>query len=380
MSSTLLKSINIQKGKVFLTVAASNVHPIEYQRYESVTLENILVEKGIKDVIKNITVDVIEGNYQLRKGNKFVNLLIQAREAFSDFTYKNTNIQVLGEYITDAVFRLEKDPNVMLDEKRKELFDLKDDRNYIIKTAKEEGKNLMDYSKKWRTNKSLALELIEIAGDTIWFSYPKFFVGDKDVAFAAVKKNGAVYRELTEDLKKNRQLILEAYSNKGKRFHEFHANEIPMYALLTNAGSVDVDFMKQLIGVCPSLKITECTFLLANREVALEWCKIGDPLPFNHLVHLPSCFMNDKEFQDVIIQRCKTEEEKTKVLKYWKTNGINYQYPYENKDYSSVFILLDGPTNIGKVVKVFSTEEKAKEYISKNKKLSNPRIEEHTLM
>lgn len=379
MSSTLLKSINIQKGKVFLTVAESNVRPIEYHQYESSILENILAEKGIKDVIKEIAVDVIEGNYQLRKGSKYVNLLMQVRQAFSDFTYENTNIRALGEYITDAVFQLEKNPNIMLDEKRKELFALKDDRTYIIKTAKEEGKNLMDYSKKWRTNKSLALELIEIAGDAIWFDYPKFFAGDKNIAFAAVKKKGIAYRELTEDLKKNRQIILEAFSEKGKKFHEFYAKEIPMYALLTNNGSVDVDFMKQLIGVCPSLNITDCTFLLANREVALEWCKIGDSFPFNHLVHLPSCFMNDKEFQDVIIQRCKTEEEKEKVLECWKANGIRYPYFDEIKERSTVFILMDDCTTAERIVKVFSSEEKAKEYIS-NKGLNNPRIEEHEIM
>ena len=379
MSSTLLKSINIQKGKVFLTVADSNIRPIKYHQYESGTLENILAEKGIKDVIKEITVDVIEGNYQLRKGSKYVNLLMQARQAFSDFTYENTNIRALGEYITDAVFQLEKNPNIMLDEKRKELFSLKDDRTYIIKTAKEEGKNLMDYSKKWRTNKSLALELIEIAGDAIWFDYPKFFVGDKDVALAAVKKNGTLFRELTEDLKKKRQIILEAFSEKGKNFHEFYAKEIPMYALITNNGSVDVDFMKQLIGVCPSLNITDCPFLLANRAVALEWCKIGDSFPFNHLVHLPSCFMNDKEFQDVIIQRCKTEEEKEKVLECWKANGIRYPYFDEIKERSTVFILMDDCTTAERIVKVFSSEEKAKEYIS-NKGLNNPRIEEHEIM
>lgn len=322
MSYDIVKSIVLEKDKVYLTSADSSLRPLTFSKWEVKTFSDILAKEGKEAVLARIGQNIWDGNYKLYKGTKLCNLFLQAKEALpNELHFSNTDSKAAGEYLASAVIKLELNPSTDLTEDVNSLLSLRNDKDYILEAAKRTGHNFLNYAnEELQKDREFALELLKAGKGAAWFDYPKNFASDKAFAMEALKLNGCFYRELEGPLLGDREVILEAFAESdGKKYHEHLPDLIPItsffdYEANATTPPIDKEFACKLLECCPSLHIYRAKWLLEDRDVALTWCKVGKWIP-NDVRYLPPCHAVEKEFLDVLFSRCQEEKSYDKLKK-----------------------------------------------------------------
>lgn len=328
MSYDLVKSIVIKDDKVYLTSAANNVSPLRFDRWECETFSETLQKEGKEAVLARIGQNVWDGNFRLYKGSKLCNLFLQAREALPNgLNFSNTDGKAAGEYLARAVMKLEQNPEANLTEDVNKLLSLRNDKDYILEVAVRTGHNFLNFADvKLQTDRAFALEVLRAGGGAAWFEYPRQFAGDKEFALEALKLNGCFYRNLDLALQTDREVILEAFAEaEGKKYHEHLPDLIPKEAFkpeyTAHGFTYDKEFVVQLITCCPSLHIHRADWMLEDRAAALKWCEVGKWIP-NDARYLPQRYAEEKEFQDILVSRCKEAKSYEMLEKRLAEKGI----------------------------------------------------------
>lgn len=323
MSYEICKSIVLTKDKkVFLTTRSNNVSPSIYSRWECKSLSKIFESEGKEKVLIELGIMIWEGNLQLRNGSKLVNLFDKAMRQIrsNGFYWSVISSNTIGEFLAKAILKYQEDPNASLDTEIEELKTLQNNREYILKVAKEDQMSILNYidDESIKTDKEFVMEVIRLCGRNVMFQVPAHFKDDEEVALAIVLENGNHYSQLGIVPKLNREIILEAYRERENGYHAFRITDIPEAALMIpGTNEIDTNFVYQLLDVCPSLQM-QFSKLLHIREIAVKWCEQCSYFPFDICLHLPRKFAEEEEFQEILRKRCRIisgeDEEKANEL------------------------------------------------------------------
>lgn len=340
MSYELIRGITVEQDKVYLTSADSNVSPRMFAKWECEPFSKILAEEGRDALLAKIGEEVWNGEIQLQRGNKLCKLFLAAREALpADMNFSNYDSKTAGEYLGKMVAKLERDPAADLSADVQEMLTLRNDRDHILTCAKQTGFNFLNYATdpEVQQDRELALEVLKAGGKCAWFSYPVWFNKDREFAMEALKLNGCFYRELDESLKKDREIIVQAFREEpGKQFHEHLPDLIPpdVYCRMDdeNRVSIDLDFIYELLEICPAMHLDRNRLLLHDRDIALKWCEVGKFFPHS-ITDLPEQFLRDEEFQDVLCKRFEGSDKYDYLIRNFSLKGVLLSAPGESVDH-----------------------------------------------
>jgi len=330
MSHEIVKGIAIKDDKVYLTSADSNVRPLYFSRWECKSLSEILAKQGRDALYAKIGQEMWNGNLELRQGSKLCKLYLQARSAFpSGMNFMSFDGKTAGKLLGQMVSSLEQNPRADLSGFVKQAFDLQNDRNYILDAANRTGHNFLNYaSPEVQQDRAFALEVLRAGNGAAWFDYPVQYKDDKEFALEAVKLNGCLYRHLGDNVKSDREIIMEAFrETPDKTYHEHLPDVIPPMALFEYETDplrpiLDKKFVLDLLETCPSMHMERAPVLLQDRDIALKWTQIGKFFPYS-ANYLPDQFLNDMEFQDTLCKRFERTDRFETLVKVFENKGIS---------------------------------------------------------
>ncbi len=243
MSFYYVKGISIKNDKVSFNLADSSLRPLYFHSVDSDELSDMLKNEGKKAVYSVIGKDVWNGNFHLYRGTKLCNLFLDAKAALpSELHWSNLDGKAAGEFLADAVIKLEKDRAADLSEDVSRLMALRNTKEYILEAAQRTGSNFLNAaSEELQNDKEFAIEVIRAAEGSAHFDYPKAFTKDKEVALEALKLNGCFYRQLDDSLKADREIIFNAFAEaEGKTYHEHLPDLIPPWVFVRQLYLTDV--------------------------------------------------------------------------------------------------------------------------------------------
>lgn len=329
MSYEICKGITITKDKVYLTGADSSIRPLYFHKWECEPLSKMLVEEGRGAVLCRLGKDIWNGELKLYKGSKLCNLFLKALEELpKDLHWSNTDDKAAGDYLGKAVLKLEGDKKADLTKDVEALMELRNSKEYILEAVKRTGYNFLNFANEdLQKDKEFALEVLNAGAGRAWFKYPEYYADDKEFALTAVKMNGCLYRELSENLRGDREIVLEAFEEKeGKKFHEHLPDLIPAMTFFEfdtdpSKPLLDKEFVFTLMHLCPSLHIDRTKWLLQDEDIALEWCKVGKWAIYDLGVY-PQEFLLKKEFRDTLIARCEDEKQLAALERKYDAAGL----------------------------------------------------------
>lgn len=338
MSYDIVKSISIKKDKVFLTSADSSLRPLYFHQWECEPLSKMLREEGQKAVLCRLGEDIWGGSLRVYKGSKLCNLFLQARNELPRYmNWSNFDSKAAGEFLGNAVMKLSENPKADLSEDVTALLALRNDKDYILEAAFRTGRSYLDFAEESvQKDREFALKVILAAGGSPSFNFPQYFKGDKALAMAAIESNGCIYRQLDESLRGDREVVFAAFAEvEGKRFHEHLPDLIPPMTFFDFSKDplkplLDKDFALELIRICPSLHIERTKWLLQDKDIALEWCKVGKYITHN-VAHMPQEYLIRKDFQDVLMSRCQDEKQRQILEKKLNEAGVLLRGSLEEK-------------------------------------------------
>lgn len=311
MSYEIVKSIVLKdKDKsVWLNSADSSVRPLHFSTWECKGLSDIYQKAGREAVLALIGKDVWDGNLHLYQGNKLCNLFLTAREALPrDLSFMNFDGKTAGEFLGQAVAKLEKNSRADLSEDVNALLSLRNDKDYILEVAKRTGHNFLNNAEPAvQQDREFALEVMKACGDSPWADYPKAFENDKAFALEVLKSNGCRYRHLSPELKADKDVIVAAFAEaEGKKYHEHLPDLIPPETLwkIVDGTSIVLDrqFVCDLLDICPSMHLSRLPLLVDDGEICLKWCQVGKFFPYD-VQYVPEEYLQMQVFQDALVDR-----------------------------------------------------------------------------
>lgn len=344
MSYEICKSIVLKdkEKEVWLNSADSSVRPLSFYSWECKGLSEIYQEQGREAVFARIGKDVWDGNLQLYRGNKMCKLFLEAKAALPEgMSFMNFDGKAAGEYLAKAVMKLEENPEADLSEDVRALVALKDDRGYLLETAKRTGHSYLNEAcEEVQKDRVFALEVMKACGDKAWADYPKAYVNDKEFAMEMLALNGCHYRSLSPELKADRDVILAAFEEvEGKDYHEHLPDLIPPAAYIrlvgdTRAGDayleLDRDFLTELLEKCPGMHLERAPMLVNNKDICLKWCEVGKWFPYS-VGKVPAEFLREREFQDVLVGRFEGTEMWGKLVEKFSERGVILEKPLSER-------------------------------------------------
>lgn len=335
MSNDVIKGISIEDNKVNFTASGDSALPFDLEiTWECEHLSKVLVEQGITALYAQIGEEIWKDELFLEQGNTLCNLFIKARNAFPpDMNYTSFDPQTAGCLLGEMVAKLKQEPQADLSEYIKRAATLRNNRSYILESAKRTGMNYLNYaSESLQKDREFSMEVVRAGGGSAWFEYPKYFSEDKSFALQALKFDGCFFRDLGKSLRSDRDVIFEAFREvPGREFHEFLPDLIPMETFYKTTGigsnrEFDKEFIFQLLDSCTSIHLSRAPQLLEDRDIAMKWVQVGKFFP-HRINELPKKYLNDKEFQNALIRRFE--------------NTDNYEYLIQNLAIQGVHILKD---------------------------------------
>ena len=329
MSHEIVKSISVTKDKVFLTSADSSLRPLHFHRWECTSLSKVLNEQGREAVLALLGEDIWNGNLRLYQGNKLCKLFLEARsELPRKLHFSNYDSKTAGMYLGKMVAKLEKEPYADLSSIVDEALTIRNDREYILNAAKRSGHNFLDYaSEEVQKDRAFALEVLRAGAGAAWFRYPKQYQNDKAFALEALRLNGCVYRELSDELKADREIILAAFEEReDRKSHEHLPDLIPLeaycqYDAAAHKLNIDTSFICDLLDRCPSMHLNRDPALLMNREIVLKWVQVGRFFP-SSVTDLPQDYLMDEAVQNALCKRFEGTDKYEVLLKRFHDAGV----------------------------------------------------------
>ena len=335
MSYEIVKGIAIKKNKVFIRSSSNNIYPKDYTSVKHHYYTKILNTEGKEELYKEIGKLFWNGSYELRKGSKICDLFIKARSLLpQDYGFDNLDSEEAGKFLANAVLKLEKDKDCDLSKEVEELKELRNNKEYILKGAKNSGRNFLEYAnKEIQEDRDFALEVLKASGGVAWFKYPKLYINDKDFALEALQLNGCFYRELSKDLRKDHDIILKAFDNSIDRIFVEHLPDcIPLEAFYYGGDkntqpldNLDKQFLLELMEKSPKMHMNRAKYLLVDSDCAIKWYKVS-----RYKKEAISLIMqtqdheniNSKWFQEKLLETCQSDLDKKLLLDLLKENNI----------------------------------------------------------
>lgn len=302
MSYEIIKSIAFKKDSVFISSATNNVSPRVYNQWSADTYNEIYRQNGLSAFLKEFTKDVWDGNYHLSpSGSKYVKALQASFDAMDRYdlnlkyfldTDRGAELiaNVTTKYLSTHTFS---DQDFALYEA------LRSDPKAVLEVCSKNPKAFPWATVSIQKDRDTAKAYIEHCSGHLLFEYPRYFRDDKELAMAALKNNGCIYRELDYTLRCDRDVTNLAFASnlEGRTFHEHLLNLIPP------ALRQDPVFMQEILCLCPQIHLHRALEILDNRETAIVAAQVCTPVPYIYENFFDEQ-LNDPAFQEIIFSRC----------------------------------------------------------------------------
>lgn len=321
MSYEIVKSITISDNKVYFTSASSNVSPKTFERFESEYFSNLYQKGGLEALLPEIAVNVWEGNFHLYNGSRISTFLNEAFNILNSDKHLRRFLDTkhASQYISDyALFQMGKGPAPSLESLQALRYNKEDVLDVCSKNPA-----AFDYaSEEVRTDRDTALKHILMNRDKLLFQMPKHFNGDKELALLALDASGTIFRQLSPDLKSDKDIVRLAFDSSVKRRYYEHLPD-----LISEPLRNDIEFMSEVISICPHMHVFRTPELLKDKNFTNAWLK-ADGWFVNDLRLIPYRQLQDPQIHTYIYNRYKNEPDLLdKAKRILNEAGINFIKP-----------------------------------------------------
>ncbi len=300
MSYEIVKSITIIDDKVYFTSASNNVSPRTFERFESEYFSNLYQKGGLEALLPEIAANVWEGNFHLYNGSKISTFLNEGFNILNTDYYlrRFLDTERASQYISDyALFQIGKGPAPSLES----LQALRHDKKAVLDVCSKNPAAFNYASEEVRSDRNTALEYILKNRDKLLFQMPEYFRSDKGFALLALDKDGTTFRDLSSDLKADKDVVRLAFdSTLDRRYYEHLPDQIP------ESLRHDTAFMSELISICPHMHVFRTPELLKDINFTKAWLK-GDGWFIDDLRLIPYKQLQDPQIRTYIYNRYKND-------------------------------------------------------------------------
>lgn len=330
MADIIIKAISIQEKEVWITSEFNSSGTPVDASWEWDELSEILASNGRTAVLDRIGEELWNKEIFLVPGNPVCDLFLKALGIFpAELSYLNFDSKTAGIALSEMVQALERNPETDLSHFRTYVASLMNDPEHILKSVARSGMNCLNFaSKELQSDREFALKVVKAGRGEPTFDYPVYFKDDKEFALQALEMNGCMYRELSERLKGDRDVIMAAFRQTPERkHHEFLSDQIPLSALYGPTAQdvankkLDKEFLFKLIEACPSIRIPEKSVLLKDIDVAIKWAEVGTFFPHRAL-DVPVWLLKNQRFQDALILRFRNTDEYKYLETYYDIKRV----------------------------------------------------------
>lgn len=320
MSYEIIKSIAVKGDCVSITSAPNNISPRTFSKWSADTYNEIYRQGGLEGFLREFSKDVWNGNYHLSpSGSKYVKALSAALDAV--YCYSPSLRHFLddargAELIASAAMKYLK-TKTFSDKDFAPYEALRSDPEAVLDVC---SKNPIAFSyaaESVRQNRDAAKSYIEQCSGQLMFQFPENFDNDKELALAAIRNNGCIYRQINQNLCADPDITRLAFASdlEGRRFHEHLPDLIPLSL------RKDPAFMQEIIRSCPQLHLHRALEILDNRDTALVAAQVCTPAPYVY-DNFKSEYLMDPAFQKIMFSRCNEPEHLKKLQGLYSKRGI----------------------------------------------------------
>lgn len=314
MSYEIIKSISIKGDSVSITSAPNNISPRTYQKWSAESYNEIYRQSGLEGFLRGFSKDVWNGNYHLSpSGSKYVKALSAALDAV--YCYSPSLRHFLdddrgAELIAGAAMKYLK-TNTFSDKDFSPYETLRSDPKSVLDVCSKNPSAFSYAAEFIQQDREVAKSYVEQCSGQLMFQYPKHFDNDKELAMTAIKNNGCIYRQISQNLCSDPDITRLAFASnlEGRRFHEHLPDLIPLSL------RKDPAFMQDIIRICPEIHIFRTPEILDNRETALVAAQVCTPVPYIY-DNFKDEYLADPAFQKIMYSRCglRTDPQSLKKL------------------------------------------------------------------
>lgn len=315
MSYDIVRSITIKDNKIFFTSAASNVSPRTFERYEVPGYSELYQKQGMKALLQEIAKNVWNGNYHLQGGSAIARLLSEGHMLLRDepILARFLDEGHASEFMANLAVRRMDVPepgaqNAWVATELARLESLRHDKRAVLDICKSKPDAFGYAAGEVYCDRDTAKEYIRECSHMLLFNFPSEYSNDKELAMLALPHNGCIYRQLSESLRADKDIIRLAFCTNipDRQFSEHLPDLIPSEVRKDNT------FMRELLEICPVMHVDRARDILSDLENAKTMARHNKWARAN-LHSVPREHLTNREFQAVLLDRYQSPEERDKL-------------------------------------------------------------------
>lgn len=315
MSYDIVRSITIKGNAVYFTSAANNISPRTFERYEAPGYSEIYQKQGMKALLQEIARNVWTGNYRLQGGSAITRLL---SEGYMLLRNEPTLTHFLdeghaSEFMANLAVRRMDVPepgaqNTWIATQLAQFESLRHDKRAVLDICKTKPDAFGHAAGEVYCDRDTAKEYIRECSHMLLFTFPSEYSNDKELAMLALPQNGCLYRQLSEPLRADKDIIRLAFCTNipVRQFFEHLPDLIPSEVRKDKA------FMREILEICPSMHVDRARDILSDLESAKVMAKYNR-WALGNLHCVPREYLTNREFQAVLLDRFREPEERDKL-------------------------------------------------------------------
>ena len=307
MSYQIIKSITIKDNKVYVNSAPNNVYPRNFKPFEIPDYTKTLNQSGFKALVSQISKEVYKGSFHLMKGSK---LAAQMKEAAEQLSLYSLDCFLDQNRYCDFISKFVTEPDLDVNKTISELNALKKDKNTVIEILTTNAGAYSYISPELQKDRDLAQKYVEECGDRFCFSFPLYFKNDRELSLLAVQKSGTTFRQLSEQFRGDKEIILTAFKN-GEHLPD----------LISEPLASDKEFFKELIKVQPRLHFERAPASIKNdKEICAEMLEVS-PYISSTFCNLSPELRGDKDLQQIALSKAASRDTMDKLENFFTKNN-----------------------------------------------------------
>lgn len=317
MSYSIVKKMEIVDGKVFATSAENNVSPRIFERYEVPRLSELYAEQGVKGILAWMAVTHRDGGCKYTGNDELSRTVKSVYRKLPDSLKIFLDDQRLGKFVGEYGETRLQGKRFGLKKALEELDALRSNEDVVLEICKERPQAFQVAAEFLQKERSVVEKYIEQCADMIFFEMPDYYQDDRELIMQALRKNGCIYRQINERMRRDKEITLLAFdSSLERRFVEHLPDLIPKDL------RKEQEFVKKLLDVGTCIHVSRTPELVADKEAALIWIKRGKYV-LADLYILKKEFFRDEEIQKILLERFSEPQKRIVLQQRFQTAGEN---------------------------------------------------------
>ena len=315
MSYSIVKKMEIVDGKIFATSVSNNEYPRIFERYEVPRLSELYAERGLKGLLAWMAVTHRDGGCKYTGSDKLSQAVKNAYRKLPDNLKTFLDDQRLGQFVAEYGETRLQGKRFGLKKALEELDALRSNEDVVLEICKERPEAFHCAAEFLQKERSVVEKYIEQCADMLFFEMPDYYQDDRELIMQALRKNGCIYRQISEQMRRDKEITLLAFDDSLERRCVEHLPD-----LIPEDLRKDQEFVKKLLDVGPCIHVSRTPELVADREAALIWIKRGKYV-LADLYILKKEFFRDEEIQKILLERFSEPQKRIVLQQRFQTAG-----------------------------------------------------------